>query len=125
MSRPHLKSRGTSRSETISGLVRIWLANMRPKRRAAQNFIRARSEEHTSELQSRRDLVCRLLLEKKKKDGKVDTGYPDNSWIEGQIETRTDPYLEYRTCVRGNAVLAIMHEALMGQPTMTSANERS
>src|SRR5690349_22178184 len=26
--------------------------------------IRARSEEHTSELQSRRDLVCRLLLEK-------------------------------------------------------------
>src|SRR5690349_22633175 len=28
---------------------------------------RPRSEEHTSELQSRRDLVCRLLLEKKKK----------------------------------------------------------
>src|SRR5438874_9836157 len=27
----------------------------------------ARSEEHTSELQSRRDLVCRLLLEKKNK----------------------------------------------------------
>src|SRR5690349_23954045 len=34
----------------ISGLM-IWL----------------RSEEHTTELQSRRDLVCRLLLEKKKK----------------------------------------------------------
>src|SRR5690349_22168253 len=29
-----------------------------------------RSEEHTSELQSRRDLVCRLLLEKKKKTNK-------------------------------------------------------
>src|SRR5690349_23741586 len=29
---------------------------------------RVRSEEHTSELQSRRDLVCRLLLEKKKTD---------------------------------------------------------
>src|SRR5204863_4779288 len=29
-----------------------------------------RSEEHTSELQSRRDLVCRLLLEKKKKNSK-------------------------------------------------------
>src|SRR5438034_5770753 len=27
-----------------------------------------RSEEHTSELQSHSDLVCRLLLEKKKKD---------------------------------------------------------
>src|SRR5690349_23876456 len=32
---------------------------------AAQAY--GRSEEHTSELQSRRDLVCRLLLEKKKK----------------------------------------------------------
>src|SRR5690349_24165218 len=29
-----------------------------------------RSEEHTSELQSRRDLVCRLLLEKKKKNSR-------------------------------------------------------
>src|SRR5438874_8179861 len=30
-----------------------------------------RSEEHTSELQSRRDLVCRLLLEKKKKSSRM------------------------------------------------------
>src|SRR5206468_11984753 len=30
-----------------------------------------RSEEHTSELQSRSDLVCRLLLEKKKKTAKI------------------------------------------------------
>src|SRR5690349_22459085 len=30
-------------------------------------WMAARSEEHTSELQSRRDLVCRLLLEKKKR----------------------------------------------------------
>src|SRR5271155_6034260 len=30
-----------------------------------------RSEEHTSELQSRRDLVCRLLLEKKKTEQKL------------------------------------------------------
>src|SRR2546421_7092038 len=30
--------------------------------------LRVRSEEHTSELQSRSDLVCRLLLEKKKKN---------------------------------------------------------
>src|SRR3989449_7525343 len=30
-------------------------------------FLQARSEEHTSELQSRLHLVCRLLLEKKKK----------------------------------------------------------
>src|SRR5216683_6110014 len=32
---------------------------------------RPRSEEHTSELQSRSDLVCRLLLEKKKKHKKT------------------------------------------------------
>src|SRR6478672_2815616 len=32
---------------------------------------RRRSEEHTSELQSRSDLVCRLLLEKKKNTGSV------------------------------------------------------
>src|SRR5438067_7147407 len=32
-----------------------------------ESQVPARSEEHTSELQSRFDLVCRLLLEKKKK----------------------------------------------------------
>src|SRR5256884_8834675 len=36
------------------------------ERYRAQNFLR--SEEHTSELQSRLHLVCRLLLEKKKKN---------------------------------------------------------
>src|SRR5690606_41779909 len=39
-------------------------------RRAARAPRRARSEEHTSELQSRENLVCRLLLEKKKKKQK-------------------------------------------------------
>src|SRR5690625_5312396 len=34
---------------------------------AREDVARARSEEHTSELQSRGQLVCRLLLEKKKK----------------------------------------------------------
>src|SRR2546430_11386612 len=33
----------------------------------------ARSEEHTSELQSQSNLVCRLLLEKKKQDTKLQT----------------------------------------------------
>src|SRR5438105_11476979 len=35
--------------------------------RKALRLMKLRSEEHTSELQSRVDLVCRLLLEKKKK----------------------------------------------------------
>src|SRR5438105_7255021 len=38
--------------------------------RIAANSKNRRSEEHTSELQSRVDLVCRLLLEKKKKKKK-------------------------------------------------------
>src|SRR2546422_1636184 len=37
-------------------------------RRPAQSTSPIRSEEHTSELQSRLHLVCRLLLEKKKKN---------------------------------------------------------
>src|SRR5699024_11932248 len=37
-----------------------------PERRETTQFLR--SEEHTSELQSRFDLVCRLLLEKKKQN---------------------------------------------------------
>src|SRR3989442_3721057 len=40
----------------------------RPRPAAAD--LQRRSEEHTSELQSRPHLVCRLLLEKKKKDTK-------------------------------------------------------
>src|SRR5438105_10123981 len=43
-----------------------------------QQFATGRSEEHTSELQSRVDLVCRLLLEKKKNDtwnSIINTGY--------------------------------------------------
>src|SRR5437588_3911380 len=39
----------------------------RPLAGEAQVSGRSRSEEHTSELQSHSDLVCRLLLEKKKK----------------------------------------------------------
>src|SRR5438874_3316539 len=38
----------------------------RPAPAGSPHLLRQRSEEHTSELQSRRELVCRLLLEKKK-----------------------------------------------------------
>src|SRR5690625_6973377 len=38
----------------------------RPVRSSSAPGVAARSEEHTSELQSRGHLVCRLLLEKKK-----------------------------------------------------------
>src|SRR5438552_5705782 len=38
-----------------------------PARQGAEHHVQGRSEEHTSELQSPDHLVCRLLLEKKKK----------------------------------------------------------
>src|SRR5690349_22592283 len=47
-------------------------------RRAPPPHRAPRSEEHTSELQSRRDLVCRLLLEKKKKQTKPTKPIPEN-----------------------------------------------
>src|SRR5207249_11709485 len=44
----------------------MWRQSSFPSRRTRHGLIRSRSEEHTSELQSRFDIVCRLLLEKKK-----------------------------------------------------------
>src|SRR5699024_12606438 len=60
---PRLRDRWKANSDTASsapGLLGAW-------RDTAPNgpISRPRSEEHTSELQSRFDLVCRLLLEKK------------------------------------------------------------
>src|SRR5438034_6008747 len=52
-------------SEYASAGVR---AELRVKPSSAPLFRQRRSEEHTSELQSHSDLVCRLLLEKKKKE---------------------------------------------------------
>src|SRR5438132_6433853 len=53
--------------DEVADLLEIQDAN--PFRvRAYRNAARTRSEEHTSELQSHSDLVCRLLLEKKKKN---------------------------------------------------------
>src|SRR5690606_41157675 len=46
-------------------VVMEWMAESRYWRSAARKCA-LRSEEHTSELQSRENLVCRLLLEKKK-----------------------------------------------------------
>src|SRR5437867_8877876 len=50
----------------------------------------SRSEEHTSELQSPYDLVCRLLLEKKKKNAKSTTTAITN-------KTKNSPYALSRT----------------------------
>src|SRR2546427_1765382 len=49
---------------------RLAAARRREARRVFGVQRHARSEEHTSELQSQSNLVCRLLLEKKKKEEK-------------------------------------------------------
>src|SRR5947199_6263410 len=71
------RSRGlapaTARSARCSAANRTWRPDAGPVdrgsvgTRARSNARPVRSEEHTSELQSLRHLVCRLLLEKKKK----------------------------------------------------------
>src|SRR3712207_6954958 len=69
------RSAGTGKTSTAAAAARRYLksadAQRAAQRRAAvlagqRTRLPARSEEHTSELQSRQYLVCRLLLEKKK-----------------------------------------------------------
>src|SRR5438034_8319576 len=58
------------------------VSNRSPARtgcRSAEAVRLRRSEEHTSELQSHSDLVCRLLLEKKKKKMKTSLGIEDRA----------------------------------------------
>src|SRR5690349_22665466 len=54
-------------SRTPALISELELHHVRGTHRQVRGNKSKRSEEHTSELQSRRDLVCRLLLEKKKK----------------------------------------------------------
>src|SRR5258705_4405565 len=58
-----MKCRSSARSRSIFEFAKIPTTAGRPWWRTRTG----RSEEHTSELQSLRHLVCRLLLEKKKK----------------------------------------------------------
>src|SRR5438067_10715826 len=64
------RSRGSNRAQIFPSRLEIPRAHgtlHRLGRGTPPHPAPARSEEHTSELQSRFDLVCRLLLEKKKK----------------------------------------------------------
>src|SRR5688572_31569229 len=57
----------TRRSRARTKRVKTMRTSLLPRARGK------RSEEHTSELQSQSNLVCRLLLEKKKKNTKTTT----------------------------------------------------
>src|SRR2546422_4301721 len=60
-----------------------WLARLAAtggrRTRSSRSF--RRSEEHTSELQSRLHLVCRLLLEKKKRKTRQPTSNDSNTYV--------------------------------------------
>src|SRR5438309_5701845 len=76
--RPRLVLRTIARglsAPTAGSLAWPFDTGPRVRCKARPAMLRARSEEHTSELQSQFHLVCRLLLEKKK------TQTPCHSWI--------------------------------------------
>src|SRR5438132_7972488 len=58
-------------SKTRNGVAELPLTEVAIQAFRSQMLLAGRSEEHTSELQSHSDLVCRLLLEKKKKKYKT------------------------------------------------------
>src|SRR4051812_49887340 len=61
---PHTGITSTGADEPLP----VWIAFVRELAGSTRGRRRLRSEEHTSELQSHVNLVCRLLLEKKKKE---------------------------------------------------------
>src|SRR5687768_18339868 len=69
---------------------RRYLRSTRIGRHLPSDSGRARSEEHTSELQSRLHLVCRLLLEKKKKTREIRHNTPVTLIIDMTMSHRTD-----------------------------------
>src|SRR5438046_5233198 len=64
--RVEIDRRGARQLERRVGLCPLVPHGVVPARDAIELVYRVRSEEHTSELQSLTNLVCRLLLEKKK-----------------------------------------------------------
>src|ERR1039458_10529841 len=63
------RSRPTAPSpRSPAAAMDLWAMEAPPRQPPSAATCMARSEEHTSELQSLRHLVCRLLLEKKKND---------------------------------------------------------
>src|SRR5256884_6500585 len=59
-----------------------------------------RSEEHTSELQSRLHLVCRLLLEKKKKNDIIHTNLQIHNIGSNLLLSRQNTHIRVTTTVR-------------------------
>src|SRR2546421_5099837 len=65
-----------------------------------------RSEEHTSELQSRSDLVCRLLLEKKKKKKKLPRQLQEITHV---ADTQEDRHARVMSILNPHEILTLHH----------------
>src|SRR5256886_11487903 len=79
---PRMRTRASTATNdsTATRAVMAPLTMRRRRRRAltAPGSRPPRSEEHTSELQSQSNIVCRLLLEKQKDKSQVSVYYPDH-----------------------------------------------
>src|SRR2546430_7826356 len=88
----------TTLFRSVRGLSR-WVRESRPAAGQPAHSVshgRARSEEHTSELQSQSNLVCRLLLEKKNKITRI-TRHQLNTVAPIRITSNIDSNYDY-TC---------------------------
>src|SRR5260221_239023 len=79
-----------------------------------------RSEEHTSELQSHSDLVCRLLLEKKKK--KTHSGTPTRSRLRGLLQPSSTSLTMATPPTCGSIIPASRGEMPWTQRTVTGTS---
>src|SRR3989442_2331615 len=82
----------------------------RPRSARAATRWTSRSEEHTSELQSRPHLVCRLLLEKKKNMSAYHYWLSGVAWLAEASPSRSlprGPQLDGVTTVGGSAMLVV------------------
>src|SRR3989449_11076557 len=79
-SKPSLMRCGAMACPVLVATMRVWPSGAALAVKSAASVFDApgRSEEHTSELQSRLHLVCRLLLEKKKKKKNTTTSQKQN-----------------------------------------------
>src|SRR5256884_6595552 len=77
-----------------------------------------RSEEHTSELQSRLNLVCRLLLEKKKNEHKCTLPQPDTD----PLASLLDPAVNLVRTFATGCEYRMVHPMSPGQRSITTCH---
>src|SRR2546430_12792327 len=104
MARPARKARSAARSSSRAPRSRRAIS-------AALPMPASRSEEHTSELQSQSNLVCRLLLEKKKQQKPLEDGggaqaTPVADGLGRRQQTRADECWSYKHQARDSRAVS-------------------